>query len=286
MSSESESDNGDAAPQPLCHEDIDVDYCPDACQRYSDPDADDEIHIRVIFDYRGGARWRSRHRFRPGGAVEGKIRAPAGDTSGLNYNLYLSSLEGSADQDEIDIEFLGHDKRAVQTNYHVDGAGGREQVHQLRFDSADDFHHYAIAWDGEAIEWRVDGEVIRREERREGEPWPTKPMYLYASVWDASHVDEGRWTGKYEGRDAPYVCSYRGVRVPMALSVAQDEEQQECQDANAAGDAPDAGDVLVEGDEIQDAEAGDALVEEEESQQDADAADDPDTDTVAAAVED
>jgi hypothetical protein len=58
-------------------------------------------------------------------------------------------------------------------------------------------------------------------------------MFLYASLWDASGIDEGRWTGTYHGRDAPYVCSYRDVRVPVALSLAEEEECQD--DANAAG---------------------------------------------------
>uniref|UniRef100_A0A0A9G3G4 Uncharacterized protein n=1 Tax=Arundo donax TaxID=35708 RepID=A0A0A9G3G4_ARUDO len=62
-------------------------------------------------------------------------------------------------------------------------------------------------------------------------------MFLYASVWDASHIDEGRWTGTYHGRDAPYVCSYRDIRVPhIGLSM---EEEEGCQDADA-GDVPDA----------------------------------------------
>ncbi|KAJ1299099.1 hypothetical protein BS78_01G505200 [Paspalum vaginatum] len=210
------------ATEPLS--DIAVDYCPEACRH--EPDAG-EIH--VTYDDRGGARWRSLRRFLPGSAVDATIRAPAGDTSGLNYNIYLSSLEGSPDQDEIDFEFLGHDKCAVQTNYHVGGDGGREQIHALPFDSSDDFHHYAIAWDEAVIEWRVDGELIRREERREGEPWPLKPMYLYASVWDASHIADGAWTGKYHGRDVPYVCSYKDVRVPTVAHSLEEEEQ--CQDA-------------------------------------------------------
>ncbi|CAL4920419.1 unnamed protein product [Urochloa decumbens] len=251
MASESESGNA-AAPHPhhpegteaLAH--IAVDYRPEACRH--EPDAG-EIH--VTYDHRhpgrDGSRWRSRRRFLPGSAVAATIRAPAGDTAGLNYNLYLSSLECSRDMDEIDFEFLGHDKCAVQTNYHVGGQGGREQIHRLPFDSSDGFHHYAIAWGAEAIEWRVDGERIRREVRREGEPWPEKPMYLYASVWDASDINEGRWTGTYHGNDAPYVCSYKDVVVPtIAFSL---EEEHECtedavadgeaaaEDADAAGDA-------------------------------------------------
>lgn len=214
---------------------IAVDYTPDACRHAP---ASGEIH--VTYDHRGGARWRSRRRFLPGGTVAAAVRAPAGDAAGLNYNLYLSSLEGSGDMDEIDFEFLGNDKRAVQTNFFAAGCGGKEMVHELPFDSSDGFHHYAVAWGAEAIEWRVDGEVVRMEERREGEPWPEKPMFLYASFWDASGIDEGRWTGTYHGRDAPYVCSYRDVRVPVALSAEEEEEEEECQDDANAGDEADA----------------------------------------------
>jgi hypothetical protein len=235
----SESESGNAAPhphhphgtRPLAG--IAVDYRPAACRH--EPDAG-EIHVTFTYDQDGrdGSRWRSRHRFLPGSAVAAAIRAPAGDASGLNYNLYLSSLEGCREMDEIDFEFLGNDKRALQTNYHVAGGGGREQIHRLPFDPSDGFHHYAIAWDAKAIEWRVDGELIRREERREeeGEPWPEKPMRLYASVWDASDIDEGRWTGTYHGRDAPYVCSYKDIVVPPVEFWVEDDGQ--CQDADAA----------------------------------------------------
>uniref|UniRef100_A0A0E0K7Y3 GH16 domain-containing protein n=1 Tax=Oryza punctata TaxID=4537 RepID=A0A0E0K7Y3_ORYPU len=230
--------------EPLAH--IAVDYCPEACHHASE---DGEIH--VTYDDRGGSRWRSRCRFLPGGAVAATIRAPAGDTAGLNYNLYLSSLEGSRDMDEIDFEFLGHDKCAVQTNFHVAGGGGREQIHVLPFDSSDGFHHYAIAWGADAIEWRIDGELIRREERLAGEPWPEKPMFLYASVWDASHINDGKWTGTYHGRDAPYVCSYRDIRVPLALSLEDEEDPYQCacaEDASAATAAADAEEQVDAGD--------------------------------------
>lgn len=58
---------------------------------------------------------------------------------------------------------------------------------------------------------------MRREERKEeeeGKGFPERPMFLYASLWDASYIDEGRWTGKYRGTDAPYVCLYKDIRVP------------------------------------------------------------------------
>ncbi|MQL83601.1 hypothetical protein Taro_016098 [Colocasia esculenta] len=200
---------------------IAVDYTPDAC--HHSPDTGE---IRVTYDHRGGARWRSRHRFRHG-SFGARIRCPGGDTSGLNFNLYLSSLEGDKSQDEIDFEFLGKDRTVIQTNYYVGGAGGRELVHPLGFDAAEGFHEYLIRWEEGFIEWVVDGKVVRREERVPGEGWPDKPMYLYASVWDASEIDEGRWTGKYVGTHAPYVCWYRDVRVPVQIMAVDAEEEEE-----------------------------------------------------------
>lgn len=69
------------------------------------------------------------------------------------------------------------------------------------------------------MEWLIDGKLVRKVERREGEGFPEKPMFLYASVWDASYIDEGRWTGNYVGCDAPYVCIYKNVRVPISTAV-------------------------------------------------------------------
>lgn len=71
---------------------IAVDYCPEVCLHSPE---DDEIHI--TFDHRGGARWRSHHRFQYG-TFGGRIKCPAGNTSGLNFNIYLSSLEGDKSQ--------------------------------------------------------------------------------------------------------------------------------------------------------------------------------------------
>lgn len=76
-----------------------------------------------------------------------------------------------------------------------------------------------IKWGPDLIEWLIDGKVVRRAERKEGEGLPNKPMFLYASVWDASYIDEGRWTGPYVGSDAPYVCLYKDIHVPVGSAV-------------------------------------------------------------------
>ncbi|KAJ3682101.1 hypothetical protein LUZ60_014674 [Juncus effusus] len=196
---------------------IAVDYRPEVLLHTPESD---EIHI--TFDHRGGARWRSPHRFQYG-TFGGRLKCPEGNTSGLNFNIYLSSLEGDKSQDEIDFEFLGKDKFSVQTNFYTVGAGNREQMHELGFDYSSDFHEYLIKWGPSVIEWFVDGNLIRKEERKEGEAWPEKPMFLYSSVWDASYIDEGKWTGEYSGCDAPYICSYRDVRIPIGNIVSEEK---------------------------------------------------------------
>jgi len=100
--------------QPL--KQIAVDYTPEACDHC--PAANS---IALTFDHRGGARWRTTSRFRYG-TFSALIQCPGGNTSGLNFNLYLSSLEGDKSQDEIDFEFLGKDKTIVQTNYYTTGS--------------------------------------------------------------------------------------------------------------------------------------------------------------------
>ncbi|KAF7153766.1 hypothetical protein RHSIM_Rhsim01G0154500 [Rhododendron simsii] len=195
---------------------IAVDYCPDACTHCAESDS-----IAVTFDHRGGVRWRSTTRFHYG-TFGAEIQCPKGNTSGLNFNIYLSSLEGNKSQDEIDFEFLGKDKTIVQTNYYTTGTGNREEIHDLGFDCSDGFHEYVIKWYPHMIEWLIDGTLLRKDTEKHSEGFPEKPMFLYASVWDASYIDEGRWTGPFVGCDAPYVCHYKDVVVPSEAAVVED----------------------------------------------------------------
>ncbi|XP_030457405.2 uncharacterized protein LOC115678205 [Syzygium oleosum] len=199
--------------QPL--KQIAVDYTPEACDHCPASNS-----IALTFDHRGGARWRTTARFRYG-TFSALIQCPRGNTSGLNFNLYLSSLEGDKSQDEIDFEFLGKDMTIVQTNYFTAGTGNREEIHDLGFDCSDGFHEYAIKWDKEYIEWVIDGKLVRRVERKEGENFPDKPMFLYASIWDASYIDNASWTGPYVGCDAPYVCLYKDIHVPVRTALEE-----------------------------------------------------------------
>ncbi|KAL8139082.1 hypothetical protein V2J09_005083 [Rumex salicifolius] len=200
---------------------IAIDYCPEVCSHFPDTS-----ELTVTFDERGGARWRSPTRYLYGtfGAL---IKCPPGNTSGLNFNIYLSSLEGDKSQDEIDFEFLGKDKNIVQTNFYTTacnfrvrpGTGSREEIHNLGFDCSDGYHEYVIKWLPTSIEWLIDGKQVRKVEKESCSAYPEKPMFLYASVWDASYIDEARWTGPYVGCDAPYVCHYKDIRVPVETAL-------------------------------------------------------------------
>lgn len=109
----------------------------------------------------------------------------------------------------------------MQTNYYTAGTGNREAIHDLGFDCSDGFHEYVIKWGRDSIQWLIDGKTIRSVVRVDGEGFPHKPMFLYASVWDASYIDEGRWTGPYVGCDAPYICLYKNVNVPVGAAVEE-----------------------------------------------------------------
>ncbi|KAI3913693.1 hypothetical protein MKW98_011754 [Papaver atlanticum] len=200
--------------QTLLLKEITVDYTPELCTHSSETD-----EITVLFDERGGSRWRTKNRYQYG-TFGANIKCPDGNTNGLNFNLYLSSLEGDKSQDAIHFEFLGNNKGIVQTNYMAAGtANGSEQIHELGFDCSDGFHDYEIKWEKDFIEWSIDGKCVRRVDREEGVEFPEKAMFLYASVWDASAIAEGEWTGIYEGGDAPYACVYKDVRVPVLTAV-------------------------------------------------------------------
>lgn len=188
--------------------DIEVDYGHEVLDH-----SKDAREIAISYDARNGARWRTTHRFESG-IFSAKIKVPAGNTSGLNCSFYLSSLEGDKFQDEIDFEFLGKDKTIIQTNVYTEGVGNREEIHQLGFDSSETFHEYAIHWTPTEILWFIDQVQVRKHERKPNDAYPMKPMFLYASVWNAGWVNNGEWAGCYVGCDEPYVCTYKDVQVP------------------------------------------------------------------------
>ncbi|CAI7899669.1 unnamed protein product [Closterium sp. NIES-53] len=128
----------------------------------------------------------------------------------------LSSEEGSRFQDEIDFEWLGKNHRAVQTNFYVNGGGGREVLVPLPFDCSDAYHNYTLSWTREKIRWYVDGALVREALSSQSDAYPVKPMYVYGSMWNASWVVNGGWSGAYSGVDVPYFAKYKDIRIGTA----------------------------------------------------------------------
>ncbi|GJP36866.1 hypothetical protein CLOM_g21332 [Closterium sp. NIES-68] len=77
--------------------------------------------FHIFEDNSGTARVRSSSRYGTGTTFSGDVMIPSGETSGIVSSFYLSSLEGSTTQDEIDFEWLGKNNMQVQTNYYVNG---------------------------------------------------------------------------------------------------------------------------------------------------------------------
>ncbi|MCO5597466.1 hypothetical protein L7F22_051544 [Adiantum nelumboides] len=173
--------------------------------------------LSITFDQAGcGGRFRSITTY-PSGTFTSRVKCAAGDTSGLLSSFYLSSLEGSKVQDEIDFEWLGKDKSSVQTNYYVNGVGNHEVQIPLGFDCSQAYHTYTIIYNIDQIQWLVDGRTVRivtrTKEAMVTNPYPVKPVYVYASVWNASSINNGGWSGKWRGTNLPYTVYFSDVRI-------------------------------------------------------------------------
>ncbi|GFQ06013.1 probable xyloglucan endotransglucosylase/hydrolase protein 30 [Phtheirospermum japonicum] len=85
-----------------------------------------------------------------------------------------------------------------------------EERYYLWFDPSKEFHRYSILWTPKIIIFYIDDvpirEIVRNEEM--GADFPSKPMSLYATIWDAS--DWATSGGKYKAnyKYAPFVAEF------------------------------------------------------------------------------
>jgi beta-glucanase (GH16 family) len=114
--------------------------------------------------------------------------------------------------DEIDLEFLGRNTKAVQANLYVSPTEAPIEVppfptlHALAFDASADFHIYAFEWDPTEIRWYVDGVLIDRSSTPGA--IPTLPLRVALNVWPSTNA---KWAGHLGGRTAS--ATYDWVRV-------------------------------------------------------------------------
>ncbi|EPS65144.1 hypothetical protein M569_09632 [Genlisea aurea] len=171
--------------------------------------------VRISLDETTGSGFVSQDVY-SNGFFSASVKLPGDYTAGVVVALYLSNADMYVkNHDEIDIEFLGNVRGKewrIQTNVYGNGSTGfgREERCGLWFDPSDDFHQYSILWTHDLILFSVDGIPIREMKRRAavGGDFPSKPMSLYATIWDAS--DWATNGGKYrvDYKYAPFVSEY------------------------------------------------------------------------------
>ncbi|XP_044487735.1 probable xyloglucan endotransglucosylase/hydrolase protein 27 [Mangifera indica] len=150
------------------------------------------------------------------GFFSASIKLPSDYTAGVVVAFYMSNGDiFEKNHDEIDFEFLGNIRGKnwrIQTNIYGNGSTsvGREERYNLWFDPSDDFHHYSILWTDSQIIFYVDNTPIREVKRTESMrgDFPSKPMSLYATIWDGSNwaTNGGKYRVNY--KYAPFVTKF------------------------------------------------------------------------------
>ncbi|KAK4488595.1 hypothetical protein RD792_004361 [Penstemon davidsonii] len=150
------------------------------------------------------------------GFFSAKIKLPSDYTAGIVVAFYTTNGDiFRKTHDELDFEFLGNIKGKAwrfQTNMYGNGSTsrGREERYYLWFDPSKEFHRYTILWTNQNIIFYIDDVPIREIVRNDamGADFPSKPMGLYATIWDAS--DWATSGGKYRAnyKYAPFVAEF------------------------------------------------------------------------------
>ncbi|KAL7000773.1 putative xyloglucan endotransglucosylase/hydrolase protein 27, partial [Sarracenia purpurea var. burkii] len=150
------------------------------------------------------------------GFFSASIKLPADYTAGVVVAFYMSNGDMyEKSHDEVDFEFLGNIRGKdwrIQTNVYGNGSTniGREERYGLWFDPSEDFHQYSILWTQTHIIFFIDNVPIREIKRTEamGGDFPSKPMSLYATIWDGSDwaTNGGRYRVNY--KYAPYIAEF------------------------------------------------------------------------------
>lgn len=158
------------------------------------------------------------------------MKLPPGFTSGVVLAFYLSNADlYPHNHDEIDFELLGHERRkdwVLQTNIYGNGSvhTGREEKFYLWFDPTQEFHQYSILWNDHHTVFLVDNLPVREviHNAAIASAYPSKPMSLYATIWDGSEwaTRGGKYPVNY--KYAPFVASLGELE--MEGCVMQDKD--------------------------------------------------------------
>ncbi|OAY81925.1 putative xyloglucan endotransglucosylase/hydrolase protein 30 [Ananas comosus] len=176
------------------------------------------------------------------GFFSASIKLPSDHTAGVVVAFYLSNGDVfEKTHDELDFEFLGNlrgKEWRVQTNVYGNGSTsrGREERYLLPFDPTEEAHRYSILWTANYIIFYIDDIPIREVVRTEamGDDYPSKPMSVYATIWDGSAWATEGGKHKINYKYSPFTAEFsdlilRGCRVgniqqpPSAEDCAESE---------------------------------------------------------------
>ncbi|KAG0470015.1 hypothetical protein HPP92_016715 [Vanilla planifolia] len=171
--------------------------------------------VHISLDERTGAGFASVDLFLYG-FFSASIKLPLDYAAGVVVAFYMSNGDVfEKNHDELDFEFLGNIRGRewrVQTNIYGNGSTslGREERYRLWFDPTEDFHNYSILWTTNRIIFYIDNVPIRELARTEamGGDFPSKPMSLYATIWDGSTWATAGGRYKVNYKFAPYVAAF------------------------------------------------------------------------------
>ncbi|KAL3497908.1 hypothetical protein ACH5RR_040640 [Cinchona calisaya] len=153
------------------------------------------------------------------GFFSAKIKLPADYAAGIVVAFYTSNIDTwEKNHDELDIEFLGNVNGKpwrFQTNMYGSGSlsRGREERYRLWFDPSKEAHQYSIFWSPINIIFYIDEVPIREIVRHPamGGDYPSKPMSLYATIWDASSWATNGGKEKVNYKYEPFASEFKAL---------------------------------------------------------------------------
>lgn len=146
-----------------------------------------------------------------------EFRASAAAAPGLvsAFFTYIGPTpQAQNPHDEIDFEFLGKSKEAVQLNYFGAGQGQHELMAPLSFDASRTTANYAFQWEPGSIRWFINGAQVHEVKAEPGKPFPETPGKIFLSIWASDTLEA--WLGKFAYPGEPLVARFEWMAFTKA----------------------------------------------------------------------
>jgi endo-1,3-1,4-beta-glycanase ExoK len=140
------------------------------------------------------------------GYFEARMTPASGSGLDTGFFTYIGPSQGKPGN-EIDVEILGKNTRAVQFTYHV-GSEQRATTITLPFDAADQPHVFGFDWQPRYIRWYVDGQMMH-EETGNRLPLPSEPQNIIFDLWGSNSFTS--WMGRFTWPSHPIIARLQCV---------------------------------------------------------------------------